>query len=171
MSGSGVTYYQEELKDLLRLLKNLPDTIPIGDHHNFIGYAPDGKEVDEKGCSKSVSRGPGLEQVVEVLRSFITGNGGPNRLETPCPAMSENPPDPSSNAFPGLSATSIDSRHDGVDITLPFFRDLLSDKPIAGASVVGSLANWAEQVESTARRGKNSAGNTTWEGEVDSLTF
>ncbi|KAF8160544.1 hypothetical protein K438DRAFT_1985646 [Mycena galopus ATCC 62051] len=104
MSGSGVTYYQE---DLLRLLKNLPDTIPIGDHHNFIGYAPDGKEVDKKGCSKSVfsqdigssfgqrrtpagediiitfkSRGPGLEQVVEVLRSFITGNGGPNVLLT-----------------------------------------------------------------------------------------
>ncbi|KAF8176825.1 ribonuclease H-like domain-containing protein [Mycena galopus ATCC 62051] len=107
MSGSGVTYYQEELKDLLRLLKNLPDTIPIGNHHNFVGYAPDGKEVDKKGCCKSVvshdigssfgqrrtpagediiiafkSRGPGLEQVVEVLRSFITGNGGPNVLLT-----------------------------------------------------------------------------------------
>ncbi|KAJ7768772.1 hypothetical protein B0H14DRAFT_2632850 [Mycena olivaceomarginata] len=64
----------------------------------------------------------------------------------------ENPPDPSSNTFSGLSATSIDSHHDGVDITLPFFRDLLSNKPIAGASLVGSLANWAEQAES---RGSN----------------
>ncbi|KAF8216794.1 hypothetical protein K438DRAFT_1953692 [Mycena galopus ATCC 62051] len=101
MSGSGVTYYQEGLKDLLRLLKNLPDTIIlIGDHHNFIEYAPDGKEVDKKGCSKSIvshdigssfgqhrtpagkdiiitfkSRDPGLEQVVEVLRAHMDEPG------------------------------------------------------------------------------------------------
>ncbi|KAF8172228.1 hypothetical protein K438DRAFT_1981679 [Mycena galopus ATCC 62051] len=43
MSSSLVAYYQEELNDLLRLLKNLPDTIPIGDHHNFIGYAPESR--------------------------------------------------------------------------------------------------------------------------------
>jgi hypothetical protein len=108
MSASGgVTHYHEEIKDLLRLLQHLPDTIPIGDDHNFIGYAPDGKEVDEKGCIKTVishdigrsfgprrtpagediiitfkSRGPGLEEVATVLRDFITGNGGPNVLLT-----------------------------------------------------------------------------------------
>ncbi|KAF8164516.1 hypothetical protein K438DRAFT_1775488 [Mycena galopus ATCC 62051] len=172
MSCSGVTYYQEEPKDLLRLLKNLPDTIPIGDHHNFFGYAPDGKEVDEKGCCKTVVSHdigrsfvprPGLEQVVEVLRSLITGNGGPNALltqwvddlrhaarvaiEAPgnptglTALNAENPPDPSSNAFSVLGATLIDPHHDGGDITLLFFRDLLSDKPIAGARAVGSLAN------------------------------
>ncbi|KAJ7837881.1 hypothetical protein B0H14DRAFT_3701639 [Mycena olivaceomarginata] len=104
MSASGgVTHYHEEMKDLLRLLQHLPDTIPIGDDHNFIGYAPNGKDVDEKGCIKTVishdigrsfgsrrtpagediiitfkSRGPGLEEVVNVLRDFITGSGGPN---------------------------------------------------------------------------------------------
>ncbi|KAJ7893768.1 hypothetical protein B0H13DRAFT_2527411 [Mycena leptocephala] len=107
MSGSGVTYYHEELKDLLRLLKHLPEGIPIGNDHNFVGYAPDGKRVDEVGCLKSVvahdigrsfglrrtpagehiiisfkSRGPGLEEVVVVLRDYITGNGGPNVLLT-----------------------------------------------------------------------------------------
>ncbi|KAF8201329.1 hypothetical protein K438DRAFT_1932987 [Mycena galopus ATCC 62051] len=69
---------------------------PAG-HHPDRRYAPDGKEVDEKGCSKSVvshdigssfgqrrtpagediiitfkSRDPGLEQVVEVLRYRIS---------------------------------------------------------------------------------------------------
>jgi hypothetical protein len=38
MSGSGVTYYNEELKMLLRLLKALPDTIPEGDLHDFRHY-------------------------------------------------------------------------------------------------------------------------------------
>lgn len=37
MSGSGVKYYNQELKDLLRLLKHLPDAIPIGDAHNTVG--------------------------------------------------------------------------------------------------------------------------------------
>jgi hypothetical protein len=108
MSASGgVSHYQEELKDLLRLLKHLPDSIPIGNAHNFESYAPDGKDVDEKGCIKSVvshalgssfgsrrtpagedviitfkSRGPALEEVVTVLRDFITGNGGANVLLT-----------------------------------------------------------------------------------------
>ncbi|KAJ7852907.1 hypothetical protein B0H14DRAFT_3656159 [Mycena olivaceomarginata] len=41
MSGSGVTYYNEELKMLLRLLKALPDTIPEGDLHNFRHYVLD----------------------------------------------------------------------------------------------------------------------------------
>jgi hypothetical protein len=38
MSGSGVTYYQEELKDLNRLLKHLPDSIPIENEHDFFGF-------------------------------------------------------------------------------------------------------------------------------------
>ncbi|KAJ7811682.1 hypothetical protein B0H14DRAFT_3880001 [Mycena olivaceomarginata] len=41
MSGSGVTYYNEELKMLLRLLKALPDTIPEGDLHDFRHYVLD----------------------------------------------------------------------------------------------------------------------------------
>ncbi|KAJ7694302.1 hypothetical protein B0H14DRAFT_3530736 [Mycena olivaceomarginata] len=46
MSGTGVTYYAEQLKYLLRLLKALPETIPIGDAHNFI--------VVDAGCVKTI---------------------------------------------------------------------------------------------------------------------
>ncbi|KAJ6527845.1 hypothetical protein DFH09DRAFT_1094643 [Mycena vulgaris] len=73
MSGSGVTYYQEELKQFLRLLS---ESQAPGGHR----YAPNGKEVDEKGCLQSVSRDPGLEEVVVVLRDYITGNGSANSL-------------------------------------------------------------------------------------------
>ncbi len=58
-----------------------------------------------------------------------------------------------------------------MDITLPYFRDLLSDKPIVGVDAIGSLADWSEQAEGTIGKGKKAAGNTTWEGEVDLLTF
>ncbi|KAJ7859301.1 hypothetical protein B0H14DRAFT_2577214 [Mycena olivaceomarginata] len=47
MSGSGVTYYNEELKMLLRLLKALPDTIPEGDLHDFRYYVL-GPDQDER---------------------------------------------------------------------------------------------------------------------------
>ncbi|KAJ7105930.1 hypothetical protein C8R44DRAFT_363745 [Mycena epipterygia] len=107
MSGSGVTYYDEELKHLHRLLKALPDTIPIGDAHNFLGYVPNAQKVLDTGCKISVvshalevsfgsrrtpagdtiiptfkSQGPCLEEVVTVLRDHITGNGGSNVLLT-----------------------------------------------------------------------------------------
>jgi hypothetical protein len=107
MSGSGVTYYNNELKELHRLLKHLPDTIPIGDQHDFIGYVPPQERVEFTGCIKTVvnarleivfgarrtgagenviikfkSRGPALEAVISVLRDHITGNGGENRLLT-----------------------------------------------------------------------------------------
>ncbi|KAJ6475159.1 hypothetical protein DFH09DRAFT_1109318 [Mycena vulgaris] len=49
MSGSGATYYNEELKELLWLLKHLPDTIPLGDGHSFIGYVPDLEKVVDTG--------------------------------------------------------------------------------------------------------------------------
>ncbi|KAF8217274.1 hypothetical protein K438DRAFT_1748363 [Mycena galopus ATCC 62051] len=86
MSGSRVTYDQEELKDLLRLLKNLPHTIPIGEILSDT-LLPMGRKETKRVAARplsvmiSVPR-PGLEQVVEVLRSFITGNGGPNALLT-----------------------------------------------------------------------------------------
>ncbi|KAJ6607310.1 hypothetical protein B0H10DRAFT_1955328 [Mycena sp. CBHHK59/15] len=106
MSGSGSTYYDEELKWLFRLLKSLPETVLAGDAHNFAGYLPDMAKVKETGCVKTVvshalqvsfgprkapgpdgqeivvtfkSRGVALEEVVSVLR---TGNAGENRLLT-----------------------------------------------------------------------------------------
>ncbi|KAJ6597809.1 hypothetical protein DFH09DRAFT_1071773 [Mycena vulgaris] len=44
MAG-GATYYNEELEDLLRLLKHLPESIPLGEAHNFISYVPDAEKV------------------------------------------------------------------------------------------------------------------------------
>ncbi|KAJ7084189.1 hypothetical protein C8R44DRAFT_753136 [Mycena epipterygia] len=40
-----------------------------------------------------------------------------------------------------LTAKCIGSHCDGVDITNPFFRDLLVDRPIPGANAIGSLAD------------------------------
>ncbi|KAK6987730.1 DUF659 family protein [Favolaschia claudopus] len=106
MASSGPSFYHEEIKELHRLLKRLPDNIPVGNAHNFIGYVPDGKAVDEDGRHTVVahdlgrsfgarrtpagediivafkSRGPALEEVVTVLRDNITGSGGPNVLLT-----------------------------------------------------------------------------------------
>jgi hypothetical protein len=107
MSGSGVTYYNEELKMLLRLLKVLSDTIPEGDLHDFRHYVLDPIKMKDIGCAKTVlsaklkssfgyhggpggeeiitpfqSRGPALEEVVTVLRDHITGTGGANPLLT-----------------------------------------------------------------------------------------
>jgi hypothetical protein len=103
MSGTGVTYYDEELKHLFRLLKALPDDIPSGNAHDFIGYIPDPEEAKDFGSVQSVvshslevsfgsrrtsagedvviqfkSRGPPLEEVVSVLRHHITGRAGTN---------------------------------------------------------------------------------------------
>ncbi|KAJ7307791.1 ribonuclease H-like domain-containing protein [Mycena albidolilacea] len=98
MSGSGVTYYNEELKMLLRLLKALPDTIPEGDLHDFRHYVLDPIKMKDIGSQVLVwlprwpggeeiitsfqSRGPALEEVVTVLRDHITGTGGANPLLT-----------------------------------------------------------------------------------------
>ncbi|KAJ7138345.1 hypothetical protein C8R44DRAFT_728486 [Mycena epipterygia] len=107
ISGEGPSCYHEELKHLVRLLKNLPDTIPLGDAHNFLDYTPNPVKVARAGCTNSVvshsleisfgahkapgptggditiifkSRGPALEEVATVLRNHITGNEGPNVL-------------------------------------------------------------------------------------------
>ncbi|KAJ7713735.1 hypothetical protein B0H16DRAFT_1702278 [Mycena metata] len=87
----GTSHYNEQLKYLFRLLKALPEVIPLGDAHNFVGYSPDPEKLIETGSVQSVShaceisfgarrtpagetiiiqfksRGPGLEEVVTVL--------------------------------------------------------------------------------------------------------
>ncbi|KAJ6550364.1 hypothetical protein B0H10DRAFT_1968906 [Mycena sp. CBHHK59/15] len=107
MSRSGATHYDEELKYLFCLFKALPEAIPTGNVHNFLGYVPDPEKFEMTGCIKSVvshalevsfgarrtgagetiqvvfkSRGPALEKVVSVLRDHITGNAGANVLLT-----------------------------------------------------------------------------------------
>ncbi|KAJ7856924.1 hypothetical protein B0H14DRAFT_3448128 [Mycena olivaceomarginata] len=86
MSGSGVTYYNEELKMLLRLLKALPDTIPEGDLHDFRHYVLDPIKMKDIGCAKTVLSAKLKSsfgyRVVTVLRDHITGTGGTNPLLT-----------------------------------------------------------------------------------------
>ena len=55
----------------------------------------------------------------------------------------------------------------GVDITLPFFRDLLSDQPIAGGDDFGSLSGSIEP--SLPQRG--SATCPTLDVDIDNLAF
>ncbi|KAJ7252498.1 hypothetical protein C8J57DRAFT_1474148 [Mycena rebaudengoi] len=54
MSPSGVAHYDEELKYLGRLLRALPEAIPLGDCHDFIGYIPDPKKIAVAGCTQTV---------------------------------------------------------------------------------------------------------------------
>ncbi|CAK5273903.1 unnamed protein product [Mycena citricolor] len=102
--GGGASYYSDELKELLRLLKALPDTIPIGTEHDFINFEPDPEKVVDFGDERAAvnqavevsfgartlpgkdemipvvfkTRGPALEAIVEVFRQYITGSGGSN---------------------------------------------------------------------------------------------
>ncbi|KAJ7847593.1 hypothetical protein B0H14DRAFT_2583483 [Mycena olivaceomarginata] len=51
--GSGATYYDEELKYLYHLLKNLPDVIPEGNAHDFTNYVPDPQKTKTSAAQKS----------------------------------------------------------------------------------------------------------------------
>ncbi|KAJ7880577.1 hypothetical protein B0H14DRAFT_3434445 [Mycena olivaceomarginata] len=73
MSGSGITYYNEELKMLLRLLKVLPDTIPEGDLHDFRHYVLDPIKMKDIGCAKTV--------LSAKLKSSFGYRGGPRGEE------------------------------------------------------------------------------------------
>ncbi|KAJ6569104.1 hypothetical protein B0H19DRAFT_1065879 [Mycena capillaripes] len=64
-----------------------------------------------------------------------------------------DPDDTAPTTSPSFAETEINSRRDGVDITLPFFRDLLSDKPIPGAHEIGSLGDWQETAAGGAKSG------------------
>ncbi|KAF7372237.1 reverse transcriptase [Mycena venus] len=74
--------------------------------------------------------------------------GSPNGHKNDCLAAIDCEEDDDNTTTPPSQSTEntiISSRRNGVDITLPFFRDLFSDAPISGADEVGSLGNWSEQ--------------------------
>ncbi|KAJ7227540.1 hypothetical protein C8J57DRAFT_1534991 [Mycena rebaudengoi] len=104
MSPSGVAHYDEELKYLVHLLRALPEAIPLGDCHDFIGYIPDPKKIAVAGCTQTV--------VSHALAASFNRSTG------------------------SVVPTIFPLRRDGVDITLPFFRDLLTDKPVDSANKV-----------------------------------
>jgi hypothetical protein len=68
-------------------------------------------------------------------------------------------------------STTMSSRRNGVDITLPFFRDLLSDVPISGADEVVSLGDWSKRAAGSSNSKKKVSRAATWEGEVDTLVL
>jgi hypothetical protein len=65
---------------------------------------------------------------------------------------------------------TLEVRHNGVDITLPFFRDLLSDKPVQGADPIHGLAGWSEGSAGGVGKGKKRA-NTVWDEEAEKNVF
>ncbi|KAJ7321896.1 hypothetical protein DFH08DRAFT_818273 [Mycena albidolilacea] len=71
MSGSGATYYNEELKYLYRLLKNSPNVIPEGNAHDFTNYVPDPQKTKDFGCTKSVGADP-----IHGLAGWSEGSAG-----------------------------------------------------------------------------------------------
>ncbi|KAJ7508054.1 hypothetical protein B0H11DRAFT_1902365 [Mycena galericulata] len=70
-----------------------------------------------------------------------------------------------------FASKTLDLRRDGVDITLPFFRDLLADKPVDGADAIRSLSEWSAGGAVDGEKGKKTAGKTAWDGEADKLEF
>ncbi|KAJ7673239.1 ribonuclease H-like domain-containing protein [Mycena polygramma] len=107
MGTVGNAHYNEQIKHLYRLLKALPESIPVGKEHDFDDWVPDATALAAAGCVKFVfsqaleasfgprltsdgealpivfkSRGPALESVTFVLRGFINGNAGANLLLT-----------------------------------------------------------------------------------------
>ncbi|KAJ7272324.1 hypothetical protein C8J57DRAFT_1467796 [Mycena rebaudengoi] len=64
-----------------------------------------------------------------------------------------------------VADTTIDFQRDGVDITMPFFRDVLSDKPVAGANEIGSISDWSGRAAAGAEDSRRAAGDLTWTGE------
>jgi hypothetical protein len=66
-----------------------------------------------------------------------------------------------------LYSTELEQRRDGVDITLPFFRDLLSDKPIDGADAIRSIGEDSK----SGGKAKNKASSTVWDGEAEKIAF
>ncbi|KAJ6472521.1 hypothetical protein C8R45DRAFT_936415 [Mycena sanguinolenta] len=71
----------------------------------------------------------------------------------------------------GAPETTLPVSRDGVDIRLPFFRDLLADKPVPGANEIRSLAEWSGDGSVEIQKAKSSAGKKFWDGEAEKLKF
>jgi hypothetical protein len=143
MSGTGVTYYDEKFKHLFRLLKALPDDIPSGNTHDFIGYIPDPEETKDFGSVQSV-----VSHLLGV--SFAADSDPTGKVGSV-----------------SVAVETIATSRDGIDITAPFFRDLLADSPVQGADAIWSLADWPEGSAGSSGSAKTATGNTSWDGEAE----
>ncbi|KAJ6615950.1 hypothetical protein B0H10DRAFT_2253458 [Mycena sp. CBHHK59/15] len=72
----------------------------------------------------------------------------------------------------GTSAdTTLAVFRDGVDIRLPFFRDLLAEKPIPGADTIRSLAEWSVDGSVEGQKSTTVAGKKIWDGAAQKIKF
>jgi hypothetical protein len=70
-----------------------------------------------------------------------------------------------------LVQTTLDVDRDGVDIRLPFFRDLLADTPVPGADAIRSLADWSGVTVVDGQSRGGAAGKKAWDGQAGKLVF
>ncbi|KAJ6529416.1 hypothetical protein DFH09DRAFT_1093993 [Mycena vulgaris] len=91
-------------------------------------------------------------------------------LEVPN-AVDDDEDDEDDSPPAAVSQTTLNVLRDGVDIRLPFFRDLLADKPIEGADAIRSLADWSEDVVGGVQGHRKATGKKIWDGEVEKLVF
>ncbi|KAJ6477808.1 hypothetical protein DFH09DRAFT_1108575 [Mycena vulgaris] len=162
--GSGSTYYDEELKWLFCLLTSLPETIPTGDAHNFAGYllvlrrsigAPTSvptADVEEL----RVSLTPETEDRLSVLNTDDTDD---------TEGSDDDPP----NHF--LQPMTLRAQCDGVNITLPFFRDLLSGILVQGANTIRGLPDWSGTGETNTEAAREAPGKAVWDGRPKTRCF
>ncbi|KAJ7762061.1 hypothetical protein DFH07DRAFT_771342 [Mycena maculata] len=75
------------------------------------------------------------------------------------------------NSFASIKQPTLDTHRNGINTRLPFFRDLLTDKPVEGANSIRSLAGWADVVVVGPQGGRKVAGKKIWDGEAEKLVF
>ncbi|KAJ7256435.1 hypothetical protein C8J57DRAFT_1473059 [Mycena rebaudengoi] len=64
---------------------------------------------------------------------------------------------------------TLESHRDGVDIRLPFFKDLLSDKPVEGADSIRSLGDWTGIGVVDAPNGRKAATKKVWDAAAEKI--
>ncbi|KAJ6521277.1 hypothetical protein DFH09DRAFT_1097877 [Mycena vulgaris] len=156
MSLSGISYYDKELKHLVCLLKALPESEKptISRISNYV--TPSITPECQAGEKIFFSVPPDKEITSDVCRGWT----GATLLNAVDDDEDDSPP------AGAVSQTTLNVLRDGVDIRLPFFRDLLADKPIEGADAIQSLADWSEDVVGGVRGHRKAAGKKAWDGEA-----
>jgi hypothetical protein len=66
---------------------------------------------------------------------------------------------------------TLESHRDGVDIRLPFFKDLLSEKPVEGADSIRSLGDWTGIGVVDAPNGRKAATKKVWDAAAEKIVF
>ncbi|KAJ6609435.1 hypothetical protein B0H10DRAFT_1954643 [Mycena sp. CBHHK59/15] len=182
ISGSGATYHGEEIKHLFRLLKSLPDTIPVGQAHDFANYTPNLQKVKDVGCTKidAPDRASQDARTIVAQTKIYQHNRREARARDKSIQSQKQAKSPSLKwwsvedlfPFPTGSEPLPTVATVGKNAEQPCIRgDLLAQKPIAGADAIRSLADWSGGVVVDVGGRENAAGNTLWDGETEKVVF